>query len=140
MLLQESARYVSPQRGADGRYQPVTQIMPMDDRFMGGFDARMLDDQVVPPPTPPPKDYMQRIAQTLQNGRRRQPSQISVPPISTLASTSSSRLTNMTAVERSQAYRVARMEPNLQLMVGPLLRYDTIDQGVWNGFALVVSK
>lgn len=32
------------------------------------------------------------------------------------------------------------MKPHLQLMVGPLLRYDTIDEGVWNGFALVVSK
>jgi hypothetical protein len=33
------------------------------------------------------------------------------------------------------------MEPQLQFMVGPLLRYDTVDaQGVWNGFALIVTS
>jgi hypothetical protein len=46
----------------------------------------------------------------------------------------------MSAVERSQAFRIARMEPHLRLMVGPLLRYDTIERGVWNGFVLVVCK
>jgi hypothetical protein len=46
----------------------------------------------------------------------------------------------MTAVERSQVLRVARMNPHLQFMVGPLLRYDTIDeQGTWNGAVLIVS-
>lgn len=33
------------------------------------------------------------------------------------------------------------MDPYLQLMCGPLLRYDTIDEhGVWHGAVLVVSK
>jgi len=33
------------------------------------------------------------------------------------------------------------MEPYLQLMVGPLLRYDTVDEsGLWRGAALIVSK
>jgi hypothetical protein len=134
-LAQESAQYEGPRRDANGHYQPVAQIMPMNDLFVGGFDNRM------PPPTPPPKEYIQQYIQSQQNGRPRQISQVSGAPISTKTSASSSKLTHMSAVERSQAFRIARMEPHLQLMVGPLLRYDTIDeQGVWNGFALVVSK
>lgn len=47
----------------------------------------------------------------------------------------------MTAVERSRTQRAARMKPHLQFMVGPLLRYDTVDEnGVWNGAALIVSQ
>ncbi|KAF9484877.1 hypothetical protein BDN70DRAFT_871851, partial [Pholiota conissans] len=46
----------------------------------------------------------------------------------------------MSAIERSQALRVARMEPHLQFMCGPLLKYDTIDEdGIWHGAALVVT-
>ena len=57
--------------------------------------------------------------------------------------TSSSNLhsiSSMSAVERSQHLRVARTTPHLQFMVGPLLRYDTIENGIWKGAALVVSK
>lgn len=32
------------------------------------------------------------------------------------------------------------MDPLLQLMAGPLLRYDTVDaDGVWHGAAMIVS-
>jgi hypothetical protein len=127
---QESVRYHAPQRGTDGRYQPVEQLRPMNE-FVGGFDTRM-------PPTPPPKEYVQQYIQSHRNG---QPQQVSTVPLSLSVSTSSSRVTDMTPVERSQLFRVARMEPHLQVMVGPLLRYDTIDErGVWNGFTLIVSK
>jgi hypothetical protein len=109
--------------------------MPMDDNFVGGFDTR------VPPATSHPKEYIEQSIQSHQNGRPRQASRVSAPPISVKASISSSKLTHMSAVERSQAFRVVSMEPHLQFMVGPLLRYDTIDErGVWNGFALIVSK
>jgi hypothetical protein len=47
---------------------------------------------------------------------------------------------SMTAVDRSRHLRIAKTAPHLQLMVGPLLRYDTIENGVWKGAALVVSK
>ena len=30
--------------------------------------------------------------------------------------------------------------PMLQLMCGPLLRYDTVENGVWYGAAMVVSE
>jgi hypothetical protein len=107
----------------------------MNEQFVGGFDTRM------PPPTPPPKEYVQQYIQSHHNEQPRQASQVSAVPLSPNVSTSSSRVTDMSPVERSQLFRVARMEPHLQVMVGPLLRYDTIDErGVWNGFALVVSK
>lgn len=33
------------------------------------------------------------------------------------------------------------MNPVLQYMVGPLLKYDTVDEkGVWHGACLIVSK
>jgi len=48
----------------------------------------------------------------------------SVPPLA--SSSHSQPISSMTAVERSQNLRVARTKPHLQLMVGPLLRYDTI--------------
>lgn len=50
-------------------------------------------------------------------------------------------IANLSAVERSQRLRVIRMNPHLQFMAGPLLRYDTVDTyGTWHGFCLIVSK
>ncbi|KAG9097813.1 hypothetical protein FRC06_007159 [Ceratobasidium sp. 370] len=44
------------------------------------------------------------------------------------------------AVERSEQLNSApRMRPHLQLMCGPLLRYDTIEKGVWYGAAMIVT-
>jgi hypothetical protein len=107
-------------RGPDGHFQPMEQIMPMDESSIGGF-RRELSSVSIPPP-PPPKDVYSTI--TPSDG----------------SSVWSSRLSGMTAVERSKALRTARMDPHLQFMVGPLLRYDTIDQqGYWNGSVLIVS-
>jgi hypothetical protein len=118
-----------PQRGPDGRYQPAEQILPLDEQFIGGFHPSTpaqhgqhglhptgrVDGH--PPPSPRPSEG---TAET---------------------STRTSQLTHLSAVERSQALRVARMQPHLQFMVGPLLRYDIVDErGIWNGAALVVSK
>ena len=49
-------------------------------------------------------------------------------------------VSSMTAVERSRNLRVAKTKPHLQFMVGPLLRYDTIENGIWRGAALIVSE
>ena len=47
---------------------------------------------------------------------------------------------HMSAVERSNQLRMARMQPHLQMMCVPLLRYDTVtEDGVWRGAALIVS-
>ena len=54
---------------------------------------------------------------------------------------SAKQLVKMSAVERSRLLRVARMEPHLQFMCGPLLKFDTIDDnGVWHGAALIVTS
>jgi len=49
-------------------------------------------------------------------------------------------ISSMTAVERSPNLRVAKTKPHLEFMVGPLLRYDTIENGIWRGAALIVSE
>ncbi|KAG8739041.1 hypothetical protein FRC10_006236 [Ceratobasidium sp. 414] len=44
------------------------------------------------------------------------------------------------AVERSEQLNTApRMRPHLQFMCGPLLRYDTVERGVWYGAAMIVT-
>ncbi|KAI6039939.1 hypothetical protein EDC04DRAFT_1590102 [Pisolithus marmoratus] len=56
------------------------------------------------------------------------------------SATHRTRLARMSPVERASAQRTPQMRPLLQLMVGPLLRYDTIDMnGVWHGAALIVT-
>lgn len=46
----------------------------------------------------------------------------------------------MSAVERSEALNAPPpMRPHLQLMCGPLLRYDTVEQGNWYGAVMVVT-
>ena len=50
------------------------------------------------------------------------------------------RLTNMNPVERTQHLRAGTMDPMLQLMCGPLLRYDTVENGIWYGAAMIVSE
>ena len=50
------------------------------------------------------------------------------------------KLTTMNPVERTQHLRAGTMNPMLQLMCGPLLRYDTVENGVWYGAAMVVSE
>ncbi|TRM61810.1 hypothetical protein BD626DRAFT_500604 [Schizophyllum amplum] len=109
-----------PQRGHDGRWMPVEQVTPMDESFIGGFYPHI--------PAGPPVPSKDQYRKTSEGDRRTQ------------TSVTSSQMTNMSAVERSKMFRVARMEPHLQFMVGPLLRYDTVDtNGTWHGAALVVT-
>ena len=59
------------------------------------------------------------------------------------ASTDENPLAQLSPVERSQTLNLKKrtMQPYLQFMCGPLLRYDTVDEhGVWHGAALIVSK
>ncbi|KIJ68942.1 hypothetical protein HYDPIDRAFT_80069 [Hydnomerulius pinastri MD-312] len=54
--------------------------------------------------------------------------------------TSTAYIAQLPAAERSRSQRVPRMDPYLQFMVGPLLRYDTVDSnGLWHGAALIVT-
>lgn len=50
------------------------------------------------------------------------------------------RAKTLSAVERSNSYiPMAKMEPHLQVLCGPLLRYDTIENGVWYGAVMIVT-
>lgn len=49
-------------------------------------------------------------------------------------------MAQLPAAERARMQRAPRTDPYLQFMVGPLLRYDTVDENaVWNGAAMIVS-
>ncbi len=109
--------------------------------FVGGFNLPPPSPATSlggPPPPLPPKDALW----TSHNGRV--PSNASWSDgASRTASLNStySMFANMNAIERSKHLRVARTTPYLQFMVGPLLRYDTVDEaGVWRGAAMIVSK
>ncbi|TFK72175.1 hypothetical protein BDN72DRAFT_371720 [Pluteus cervinus] len=140
--------------GADGRWQPVEQ---MPQPFPGPGDYPYTPQQYpyppqqypyppqnqqypypsqnAPPspmaPSPPPKDALFQ-----QPGFH-----VSMPPPGPpeYPFVSTSTLATRSAIERSQSLRVQRMDPHLQLMCGPLLRYDTIHDSVWRGAVLIVT-
>lgn len=120
-------------RGPDGHFQPTEQVQPMNENFIGGF---------TPQPSPVPTGRFPHhqgypFPQPDVNGNGPPPP---VPPKQSRTSLQSD-LTHMTAAERSQHLKVAKMNPNLQFMCGPLLRYDTVDErGVWRGAAMIVSE
>lgn len=119
-------------RGPDGHFQPVQpQVEPLREDFIGGFRSQVADD-ADRPPAPPPKDTGIRSLGSgfvAQDGARSR----------SLSSPQSPR--GLSAVQRTKAYRTAHMNPALQFMVGPLLRYDTVDnEGIWHGAALIVCE
>lgn len=105
----------------------------MNESFIGGFAPQ-------PSPIPTgryPHHQSYHFPQPDANGNGPPPP---VPPKQSRTSLQSD-LTQMTAAERSQHFKVAKMHPNLQFMCGPLLRYDTVDErGVWRGAAMIVSE
>ncbi|THH08214.1 hypothetical protein EW145_g2858 [Phellinidium pouzarii] len=159
-----SGFYENPQRGPDGHYEPVEQVHPISDGDNGGLNRSTPPTQPprlqVPgfpspelpelppyprsgPPTPPSKDGLPYytnpngayVTQPTFGGRVSH--QASVPS----SYTPGGSLAGLSAIERSQYLRAVRMNPYLQLMVGPLLRYDTVDeQCIWHGACLIVSS
>ncbi|KDR81789.1 hypothetical protein GALMADRAFT_239986 [Galerina marginata CBS 339.88] len=109
-----------------GYHVPVEELGPMDESFIGGFKTQPPPSPR--PPVPPPKDFPAPVnAQLYQTQNSR-------------STISTAQLAHMSAVERSQILRVVRMDPHLQFMCGPLLRYDTTDEhGIWHGAALVIT-
>ncbi|KAK2460600.1 hypothetical protein APHAL10511_007070 [Amanita phalloides] len=51
----------------------------------------------------------------------------------------SEQLARMSPEERSRHFQIPRMDPPLQFMCGPLLKYDTVVNNVWYGAALIVT-
>ncbi|CCM03699.1 uncharacterized protein FIBRA_05845 [Fibroporia radiculosa] len=136
-IAQEDHRRRSPQRGPDGLYQPLEQVYPLPPS-PGSFDTGA--------PSPPPVDDLTwpRVTQDDTLSERRlspRPTQKESAFLRTPSTTSvTHQLARMSAVERSRSYKVAQMNPHLQLMAGPLLRYDTVNENsVWFGAAMVVT-
>ncbi|KAI0086636.1 hypothetical protein BDY19DRAFT_986462 [Irpex rosettiformis] len=146
---EDEARWSMPQRGPDGRFHPVEEVGPLPEPFVGGFQPpspytpHTFNSAL---PTPPPKDDRYKPSWPVPSAPSTVSGQNSALPSTEDSSQNTQylyatqQLAGMTAVERSKNLRVARMDPILQFMCGPLLRYDTVDaNGVWHGAALVVT-
>ncbi|KAI0050058.1 hypothetical protein FA95DRAFT_1677081 [Auriscalpium vulgare] len=143
----ETGQYAA--RGPDGRFRPVEQVMPMGEEFIGGFN--MSAPPSPRPPPLPPKDDMgppatpSSSAFDPHNIRSDYAFPMPSPTVGgsrvpSVTSYEASQYTHMSPVERSNNLRTARMNPHLQFMCGPLLRYDTVDERkVWHGAALIVT-
>lgn len=140
----QDAYFYNTHPGSDGRYAGVETVTPMNEPWVGGFQAQ----SGMPMPQPPPHISVQAPypPQTsyIEPGYR---PPVWVPevkiPGSPYADSHFSRSSGppMSAAERSDALNAPpRMNPHLQLMCGPLLRFDTVDDiGVWRGAAMVVT-
>ncbi|KAH7340971.1 hypothetical protein B0J17DRAFT_653550 [Rhizoctonia solani] len=146
----QDAQYLEhPQVGSDGRYLGVETVSPLNEPWVGGFQAqgRMPHAQVqgsVPvPPYVPQIGYPEPTSHAptwipeikIPNATYADHSYGHYP------GPSPHRGTPTSAVDRSHAYNAPpRMDPHLQMMCGPLLRYDTVDNhGIWHGAAMVVT-
>lgn len=125
------------QRGPDGRFVPVEEVAPLPDgSFVGALPSHMPG---IPPPLPPRSPYSSP-PQFPQPPSDTKTSHDSRPGTTSIVRTDSTYLAQLSPTERSRIQRVPRMSPYLQFMVGPLLRYDTVDEnGLWHGAVLIVS-
>ena len=134
-----------PFRGPDGRFRPVEQVLPLEEGFIGGWNVTAPPSPGAGPnlggpftATPPPFGPSPHL---LQSGYPFvHPSSPFVPPAphSPHPSFDGSQPSHLSAAERNQT---RKMNPYLQFMCGPLLRYDTMDErAVWHGAALIVSE
>lgn len=111
----DAFRYFSRRRrGTDGQYVPEEEVGPLPN---GHFATQSQPGANPPSYTPWPSN------------------------ISVSSSQSIAHLAQLSPSERSRLQRIPQMNPYLQFMVGPLLRYDTIDKdGIWHGAALIVTS
>ncbi len=141
-------------RGPDGRFRPVEQVLPLEEGFIGGWNVSA-PPSPAPSPFPsgnganvggpfaatPPPTFSPHL---IQSGYPfiHTPSPIVPSAAHTLRpSFNDGQPPQLSAIERSQSLKMRRMNPYLQFMCGPLLRYDTVDErGVWRGAALIVSE
>ncbi|THH33013.1 hypothetical protein EUX98_g1210 [Antrodiella citrinella] len=131
----------------------------MEQPFVGGFSSAIAPPPVSyrppssfpspqpspgPPPLPPKDDLYQSFDERPSSSVA---TSLYAESVTSNAESTASRsftytpqqLSQMSPVERSHNLRVVRMSPYLQFMAGPLLRYDTVEDGVWKGAALIVT-
>ncbi|KAI9056891.1 hypothetical protein FKP32DRAFT_1762870 [Trametes sanguinea] len=145
----DEARWSAPYRRQDGTFQPVEEVGPMAEPFVGGFLPPPSPQPGIGPggpPPPPPKDpsWLHPGVRIPSGGNASlsaaSRTESTVSGTTQAGQSLQSLFANMSAVERSRNLRVARMNPYLQFMAGPLLRYDTVDErGVWRGAAMIVT-
>ena len=147
-LVQESALPAS--KGPDGRFRPVEVVEPTEDVVIGGW---VFSTSQSHPPHPTQLDDYSSVSETPsllsscihEAGYPfiRQLSSLDLHDQNVTPSFYETPSSQLSPVERSEKLNFKRklMEPYLQFICGPLLRYDTIDEsGVWHGAALIVSK
>ncbi|KAF8652731.1 hypothetical protein AX16_004230 [Volvariella volvacea WC 439] len=116
--------------GADGYWQSSGQVQPVPQPYYGGF----------PMPGPPPGAGYPPPGYPHSSYPGAPPAPYPYDPAAMAPPVPQPDWTQFSAAERSQKLRIARMEPPLQFMCGPLLRYDTVDHsGIWRGAALIVT-
>jgi hypothetical protein len=135
------------------------QVEPMQDTFIGGW-AMPAPSHSSPGPTqqpytngdgsaqmnmPLPSPHLSTHLQQTGYPFVRPPSGSVSPALQggVRPSMDENPFARLSPVERSQNLNIRKrtMQPYLQFMCGPLLRYDTVDEhGVWHGAALIVSK
>ncbi|KAH7889248.1 hypothetical protein F5I97DRAFT_1934198 [Phlebopus sp. FC_14] len=131
------------QRGSDGRFLPVEEVQPLPDGTFGDIPRPSpFPTPSIPPPVPP-KGYAPFYIRR-QSGAEKQELPVNNNHFEGATqndpANSTAYLAQLPAAERARTQRIARMDPHLQFMVGPLLRYDTVDEnGLWHGAALIVT-
>ncbi|KAF8522090.1 hypothetical protein BU17DRAFT_45307 [Hysterangium stoloniferum] len=117
----EDEQYWYPQRETTGRFSGVEHAEPLNESFIGGFRPLGAAASRIHP----------------------QQHSIDSNSVSPPSSESAVSAAPLSAVERSriqQSHAPPRMNPHLQVMCGPLLRYDTVNaQGYYRGACLLVT-
>ncbi|KAG8782803.1 hypothetical protein FRC15_006245 [Serendipita sp. 397] len=138
-LRRARASYDEPfETNPDGSYRPRITVNPINEPYTGSYHQASTSSSSgtwVPPSGPPPGSSANPPGYYAHANHP--PSWM--PDEEKMAFEGKERPT-LSAIERSNSYgRLDRMEPHLQFLCGPLLRYDTVYAGKWHGAILIVT-
>ncbi|KAF8557334.1 hypothetical protein OG21DRAFT_1475599 [Imleria badia] len=124
------------QRGPDGRFVPVAEVGPLPDgSFASGFPI-----PGVPPSLPPRTRYPSTTHHSRHSSSDTRSSHVRSETATSMVRTDSAYMAQLPPAERARMQKAPRTDPYLQFMVGPLLRYDTVDEnGLWHGAVMIVT-
>ncbi|KAG9057330.1 hypothetical protein FS842_007469 [Serendipita sp. 407] len=138
-LRRARASYDEPfETNPDGSYRPRITVNPINEPYTGSYHQASTSSSSgtwAPPSGPPPGSSANPPGYYAHANHP--PSWM--PNEEKMAFEGKERPT-LSAIERSNSYgRLDRMEPHLQFLCGPLLRYDTVYAGKWHGAILIVT-